>query len=73
MLKQGNYHGNCQRLVLRPMRRLGRLVLYKDMKVFGNAVNDAGGSWKFSMQASRDTYTPKTQKVNMSMNESMSS
>ena len=27
----------------RPVRRLGRLVLYKDMKVFGYAVNGAGG------------------------------
>ena len=26
----------------RPVRRLGRLVLYKDMKVFGYAVNGAG-------------------------------
>ena len=27
----------------RPVRRLGKLMLYKDMKVFGYAANGAGG------------------------------
>ena len=35
--------GYCQRLMSRSVRRLERLVLYKDMKIFGYAANGAGG------------------------------